>query len=138
LKISILYLVLILLLVSCNNDDGSLFKKLSPGKTGIHFTNQLDYTDSVSVLEFEYMFNGGGAALIDINNDGLQDIIFTGNMVSNRLYLNKGNLEFEDITEKAGVASQGWSNGISVVDINQDGFQDFYICKAGITELRLS
>ena len=131
MKILNLYVVLILLLVSCNNDDGSLFKKLSPGKTGIHFTNQLNYTDSVSVLEFEYMFNGGGAALIDINNDGLQDIIFTGNMVSNRLYLNKGNLEFEDITEKAGVASQGWSNGISVVDINQDGFQDFYICKAG-------
>lgn len=121
----------IILLLSCNNDEGRLFIKLSPDKTGIHFTNQLNYTDSLSVLEFEYMFNGGGVALIDINNDGLQDIIFTGNMVSCRLFLNKGNLHFEDITDKAGIKTEGWSNGVSVVDINQDGFQDFYICKAG-------
>jgi enediyne biosynthesis protein E4 len=129
---SLLYPVFLLLLLSCNNhDNNKLFKKLSPANTNIRFTNQLDYNDSVSVLEFEYMFNGGGVALIDINNDSLQDIIFTGNMVSNRIYLNKGNMEFEDITEKAGVASDGWSNGVAVVDINQDGFQDFYVCKAG-------
>lgn len=124
--------VIILLFISCKNkDSNTLFRKLSSSKTDIRFANDLNYKDSVSVLEFEYMFNGGGVALIDINNDGLQDIIFTGNMVSNRLYLNKGNLEFEDITEKAGVKSEGWSNGVAVVDINQDGYQDFYICKAG-------
>jgi hypothetical protein len=124
--------LLILLLFSCSKqDDNKLFKKLSPSHTNIKFANQLVFSDSVSVLEFEYMFNGGGVALIDINNDSLQDIIFTGNMVSNRLYLNKGNMEFEDITEKAGVASEGWSNGVAVVDINQDGYEDFYVCKAG-------
>lgn len=77
------------------------------------------------------MFNGSGVAIIDINNDGLQDLMFGGNMVSSRLYLNKGNLEFEDITEKAGVATTGWIYGVSVVDINQDGFMDMYLCKAG-------
>jgi enediyne biosynthesis protein E4 len=129
---TILITVILLPFLSCNTrDDNTLFKKLSPSKTNIEFANQLNYHDSVSVLEFEYMFNGGGVALIDINNDGLQDIIFTGNMVSNRLYLNKGNMEFEDITEKAGVKSEGWSNGVAVVDINQDGYQDFYVCKAG-------
>ncbi len=128
---NIIFLAFLILLLSCNNDAGRLFKKLSSRKTGIDFANQLNYTDSLSVLEFVYMFNGGGVALIDINNDSLQDILFTGNMVSSRLYLNKGNLHFEDITEKAGVKTEGWSNGVSVVDINQDGFQDFYICKAG-------
>ena len=129
----ILVPIFILLLLSCNDNksDNKLFKKLSSSKTNIDFVNQLDHSDSVSVLEFEYMFNGGGVALIDVNNDSLQDIIFTGNMVSNRLYLNKGNMEFEDITKKAGVESEGWSNGVAVVDINQDGYQDFYVCKAG-------
>lgn len=127
----LLFFAVILLTLSCGDSDNRLFKQLSPGKSGIDFVNQLAYTDSISVLEFEYMFNGGGVALIDINNDQLQDIIFTGNMVSSRLYLNKGNLEFEDITKEAGVETQGWSNGVAVVDINQDGFLDFYICKAG-------
>jgi enediyne biosynthesis protein E4 len=129
---TLFYTLLVLLCFSCNNHhNDTLFRKLSPSQTNIRFTNQLNYGDSISVLEFEYMFNGGGVALIDINNDSLQDIIFTGNMVSNRLYLNKGNMEFEDITEKAGVASEGWSNGVAVVDINLDGYQDFYVCKAG-------
>jgi hypothetical protein len=131
LKKPLLFCAISVLLLSCNSDENRLFKKLSPDKTGISFINQLNYGDPVSVLEFEYMFNGGGVAIIDINNDSLQDIIFTGNMVSSRLYLNKGNLRFEDITEKAGVGTTGWSNGVAVVDINQDGFQDFYVCKAG-------
>ncbi|MBL7697379.1 MAG: VCBS repeat-containing protein [Chitinophagaceae bacterium] len=131
LKKPFLLPAVVICLLSCNSEPDTLFKRHSPDETGIHFTNQLDYNDPVTVLEFEYMFNGGGVALIDINNDSLQDIIFTGNMVSSRLYLNKGNLQFEDITEKAGVTTQGWSNGVAVVDINQDGFQDFYVCKAG-------
>ncbi|MEP7258062.1 MAG: VCBS repeat-containing protein [Flavitalea sp.] len=127
----ILFFVFLFFLNACRNDPDELFKRLSPGKTGIEFVNQLTYYDSLSVLEFEYMFNGAGVALIDINNDSLLDILFTGNMVSNRLYLNKGNLHFEDITEKAGIHSEGWCYGVAVVDINQDGYQDFYISKSG-------
>jgi enediyne biosynthesis protein E4 len=111
--------------------EAALFQELSPEQTGIQFKNQLIYNDSLTVLEFEYMFNGGGVALCDVNNDGLQDIFFTGNMTSCKLYLNKGNLKFEDITEKAGLHTEGWSYGASIVDINQDGFQDIYISKAG-------
>jgi enediyne biosynthesis protein E4 len=123
-------LFLFFFLASCNNNN-KVFKQLSPGTTGINFQNKLTYTDSLTVLDFEYMFNGAGAALCDINNDGLQDILFTGNMVPARLYLNKGNLKFEDITEKSGLKAEGWCYGIAVVDINQDGYPDFYICKSG-------
>jgi hypothetical protein len=125
------FLLFIVLLISCKHDDKKLFKKLTANETGINFNNKLFFSDSVSVLEFEYMFNGGGVALIDINNDSLQDILFTGNMVSSRLFLNKGNLHFEDITKSAGVETNGWCNGVAVVDINQDGYKDFYIAKAG-------
>ena len=124
-------LLLLVVLQSCKQDDKKLFKKLSADDTGINFNNKLFFSDSISVLEFEYMFNGGGVALIDINNDSLQDIFFTGNMVSSRLFLNKGNLQFEDITKSAGVETTGWCNGVAVVDINQDGYKDFYITKAG-------
>ena len=124
-------LLLLVVLHSCKQDDKKLFKKLSADDTGINFNNKLFFSDSISVLEFEYMFNGGGVALIDINNDSLQDIFFTGNMVSSRLFLNKGNLQFEDITKSAGVETTGWCNGVAVVDINQDGYKDFYITKAG-------
>lgn len=115
----------------CSAGNDTLFKQLSPSASGIHFTNQLQYSDSLSVLEFEYMFNGSGVALIDINNDSLQDIFFGGNMVSSKLYLNKGDLKFEDITAKAGVETSGWIYGIAIVDINNDGFKDIYVSKAG-------
>ena len=114
-----------------NSGSHKLFTKLDPRKSGIQFSNNLVYNDSLTVLEFEYMFNGAGVAFLDINNDSLQDVILSGNMVPCKLFLNKGNLEFEDITDKAGFKTTGWSYGISVVDINQDGFQDVYICKAG-------
>jgi enediyne biosynthesis protein E4 len=122
-------LFLFFFLASCNKKK--VFKQLSPGTTGIHFENKLTYTDSLTVMDFEYMFNGAGVALCDINNDGLQDILFTGNMVPAKLYLNKGNLKFEDITEKSGIKAEGWCYGIAVVDINQDGYPDFYISKSG-------
>ena len=129
-KITIVFFMSIAFL-ACREKQPRLFKELLPEQTGVHFKNQLTYSDTLTVLEFEYMFNGGGTALCDINNDGLQDVFFTGNMTSCKLYLNKGNLHFEDITESAGLATSGWAYGASVVDINQDGFQDIYVCKAG-------
>ena len=120
--------------VLCNCNAGNkqkLFKNLSKEETGIDFENKLNNNDSLSVLDFEYMFNGAGVALCDVNRDGLTDVLFTGNMVSCKLYLNKGNMKFEDITEKAGLKTEGWCYGASVVDINQDGYPDIYICKAG-------
>lgn len=107
------------------------FQRLSSEQTGITFENNLRYSDSLTVLDFEYMFNGAGVALLDVNKDGLTDVLFTGNNVSARLYLNKGKMQFEDITEKAGLKTSGWCYGASVVDINGDGYPDIYICKAG-------
>jgi len=128
-KISAVLLSLFFFLVACKNNK--VFKELSPNTTGVQFENKLTYSDSLTVLDFEYIFNGAGVAVCDINNDGLQDILFTGNMVSAKLYLNKGNLKFEDITEKAGLTTEGWCYGAAVVDINQDGYPDIYICKSG-------
>ncbi len=128
-----LYIFLIIAALSnCNSgNEQKLFINLSKQETGIDFENKLNYNDSLTVLDFEYMFNGAGVALLDVNKDGLTDVFFTGNMVSSRLYLNKGNMKFEDITEKAGLKTNGWCYGASVVDINQDGYPDIYICKAG-------
>ena len=131
LRIKIAGLVVILFSLSACKNHNTVFREVTPSESGVDFNNKLTYSDSLTVLDFEYMFNGAGVALCDINNDGLQDILFTGNMVPARLYLNKGNLKFEDITEKSGIKTEGWCYGIAVVDINQDGYQDFYICKSG-------
>ena len=104
---------------------------MDPESTSVTFSNNLVYTDTLTVLDFEYLYNGGGVGIGDINNDGLQDIYFSGNMTSGKLYLNKGDWKFEDITEQAGVATSVWVNGVSMVDINQDGFKDIYLCVAG-------
>jgi hypothetical protein len=100
--------------------------------TGIGFSNDLQENEDLNILTFEYFYNGAGVGIGDINNDGLKDIFFAANMTSNRLYLNKGNWQFEDITKEAGVQSSGkWATGVSLVDINQDGLLDIYICYAG-------
>lgn len=117
--------------MGCNNNGHQLFKPVSTSKSGVAFNNKLQLGGEVSVLEFEYMYNGGGVAVADFDQDGLQDLYFTGNMVSNKLYRNMGDWKFEDITEAAGAGSKGWSNGVAIVDINQDGFPDIYVCRGG-------
>ncbi|MDQ2753513.1 MAG: VCBS repeat-containing protein, partial [Bacteroidota bacterium] len=117
-----------LLLFSCKN-KATLFKKLSSSHTGITFNNVIKENDSINPIDLEFLYNGGGVAVGDFNNDGLPDLYFTASTRSNKLYLNKGNLQFEDVTNKAGVSGEGmWSNGASVIDINNDGYEDIYVC----------
>ena len=123
--------VMVLFLCTCKNGEDALFKKRSPGSTGIHFSNTITENDSVNILSYYYCYNGGGAGIGDFNNDGLQDVFFTGNMVSSKLYLNKGKLQFEDVTQAAGVSTSDWIMGVSVVDINNDGWLDIYLNVAG-------
>lgn len=114
-------------LLSCSGKD-TLFKTVDSKRSGIHFNNAIQETDTINVLDYENVYNGGGVGIGDFNNDGLQDIYFTGNLVSNKLYLNKGNFTFTDVTEKAAVDGNGrWCRGASVVDINNDGWQDIYV-----------
>ena len=120
-------ILLIIFCISCQNDP-TLFVRIPASSSGIHFANNITESDSFNILDMENLYNGGGVGIGDFNLDGLEDIYFTGNMVSNKLYLNKGNMEFEDITESAGVTGEGkWSRGISVVDINNDGWPDIYV-----------
>jgi hypothetical protein len=119
----------VLLLVACQREEKNLFRQLDPSETGIHFSNRILENDTFNILSFEYVYNGGGVGIGDFNNDGLQDVFFTGNMTGNKLYLNKGNFKFEDITETAGVAAKNrWNSGVAVVDINNDGWLDLYVC----------
>jgi hypothetical protein len=115
----------------CINKPGTVFTELNSAKTGIEFRNLLVEDESLNVAHYIYFYNGGGVAIGDINGDGLQDVFFSGNMVKNRLFLNKGNFEFEDITTTSGVAEkQGWCTGATIVDINGDGHPDIYICRS--------
>ena len=110
----------------------ALFESLPSSKTGVTFKNALKETPKSNVLTYEYFFNGGGTAVGDINNDGLDDIYFTANMASNKLYLNKGDFKFDDITKSAGVSSNdGWKTGVTMADVNGDGFLDIYVCYSG-------
>ena len=113
------------------NNPPRLFTQLDKDETGINFKNTLFDDESLNVLNYIYFYNGAGVAIGDINNDGLPDILFTGNMVHNRLFLNKGNFKFEDITKKSGVAElQGWCTGATMADVNGDGLTDIYICRS--------
>ncbi|WP_162944764.1 VCBS repeat-containing protein [Flavisolibacter nicotianae] len=109
-------------------NNSPLFKLLPASQTGIAFTNAITENDTLNILNQANIYNGGGVGIGDFNNDGLQDIYFAGNMVSNKLYINKGNLKFEDQTTAAGVGGEGrWCTGVSVVDINADGLLDIYV-----------
>ncbi len=122
--------LLLLVCYSCKKQKAgeTVFKLLSPLQTNINFVNKNTATDSVNILDYLYFYNGAGVASADFNNDGLADLYFVSNQESNKLYLNKGNLKFEDITVKAGVAGTGnWKTGVTIVDINNDGYKDIYV-----------
>ncbi|MEO5600747.1 MAG: VCBS repeat-containing protein [Cyclobacteriaceae bacterium] len=133
----ILKALVFIFLLSCSIDRTTksvLFTDVTK-ESGITFRNELKITERLNPYTYRNFFNGAGVAIGDINNDGLLDIYFAGNQIDNKLYLNKGNLVFKDITETAGVACQDvWSTGVTFVDINADGFLDIYVCKSGDPE----
>jgi len=110
-----------------------MFALLPPEQTGITFNNTLDEGLNMNLLMYEYFYNGGGVAVGDVNGDGLQDIYFSGNTVINKLYLNKGNMQFADITDQAGVTGRPgpWKTGVTMADVNGDGKLDMYVCYSG-------
>jgi hypothetical protein len=123
-----------LVLCSCKDstDEKRMFTKMNPEQTGIQFVNTNKEDEQGNILSYEYFYNGGGVAVGDINNDGLTDIYFSANQEENRLYLNKGNFKFQDITSTAGVgAKSGWRTGVTMADVNGDGWLDIYVCRSG-------
>lgn len=130
IKISIF---LFIILFSCSKrESNSLFELKKSSHTKVDFTNTLNYTEELNPYTYRNFYNGGGVGIGDFNNDSLPDIFFTGNLVSNKLYINKGDFVFDDVTDEAGLNSSGiWSTGVSVVDINHDGYLDIYVCKSG-------
>ena len=135
-------LCIFLLLLGCSEHEetekaGTLFRLVASNETNINFNNVITETETINYFTYPYLFMGGGVAVGDFNNDGLEDVFFTGNQVSNRLYLNLGDMRFEDITEKANVQGDDrWYTGVSIVDINSDGFLDIYLSAAGLSSNR--
>ncbi len=119
------------LIASGCQDHPDRFERIRPEVSGITFANSIRETDSIHYFNFPYIYTGAGVGIGDFDNDGLPDIFFSGNMVSCRLYRNLGDFRFEDITLQAGVETQGWSTGVSVADVNQDGWADIYVCVGG-------
>ena len=130
-----LFLVFAIVCFASCHKKKSLFQFISSEHSGIHFANTIVENDSINPIDLTNIYNGGGVGVGDFNNDGLQDLYFTGNQVSNRLYINKGNFKFEDVTDIADVNGEGkWCRGASVVDINNDGWQDIYVCASILSD----
>ncbi|PPK87741.1 VCBS repeat protein [Neolewinella xylanilytica] len=119
----------------CPGTTDTRFTLLPPERTNIDFRNDLEHTEAFNTYTYRNFYNGAGVGIGDLNNDGLVDLFFCGNMVDNRVYLNRGDFHFEDITERAGLGSPGvWSTGVSLADVNGDGWIDIYVCKSGRPE----
>lgn len=132
----IFYFAILFLGIGCAKKTAeksdTLFSLVSNEHTNVHFKNEVKENLYFNFLNYSYIYNGGGIAVGDINNDGLEDVYFSSNQGSNALYLNKGDFEFEDITKKAKVSDEnGWTTGVSMIDINNDGWLDMYVCKSG-------
>ena len=132
------YLGIALLLAACqpsefeNSTADRLFEQLPASETGVDFSNDLSSDPDMNIIEYLYYYNGGGVGIADINNDGLEDLFFAGNEVSDRLYLNKGDFKFEDITDTAGIIQDNtWSTGVTFADVNLDGYEDIYVSAVG-------
>ncbi|MFN8582807.1 MAG: VCBS repeat-containing protein [Gemmatimonadaceae bacterium] len=132
-SLRVLLIASVLSAVGCSGkaSSGKQFQLLSPSQTGVDFANTITANDTLDVQRDVYLYNGAGVAVGDVDNDGLPDLFFSGNMVSSRLYLNKGNMRFEDITTSAGVATTRWATGATMVDINDDGLLDIYVSVSG-------
>lgn len=136
-KIQIIrFITSLLLFASCDKNesvkDSQLFELLPSSKTNITFNNKIEDQEKFNILTYRNYYNGGGVAIGDINNDGLEDLFFNSNMGDNQLYLNKGELKFENISMKAGIIGKGyWSTGVTMADVNADGFLDIYVCNSG-------
>jgi len=125
-------LLLLLAMVSCNGwINKPLFERLDPSYTGVDFGVKVIENDSLNMLTFTNFYTGSGVGIGDINNDGFSDIYFGSCMESGRLYLNKGNMQFEDITTLAGIETNSWITGVTMIDINTDGFLDIYLNVSG-------
>ena len=136
------YFILLFIFYSCNytgpkkfNNKDALFQLMPSSQTGVTFDNKVEDTKIFNVFKYRNFYNGGGVAIGDVNNDGKPDIFFTSNQGSNKLYINKGNWKFEDVTEKTGLAGgHKWHTGVTMADVNGDGWLDIYICNSGGTD----
>src|SRR6188472_157141 len=125
---------ILLVIAGCGGKkEATLFTQMSAARSGIHFSNDLHDNDSSKSFINEFGYMGGGVGIGDFDNDGLKDIFFSANQVSSQLYINKGNNKFQDITKDAGVSTSVWATGVSIVDINNDGYDDIYVCVYGKT-----
>ena len=132
----ILFFISLFFFTNCSKENlenkDALFSKLDASQTGINFLNEVKNGADMNIFKYRNFYNGGGVAIGDINNDGLSDVYFTSNLGTNKLYLNKGNFKFKDISKNAGVeGNKSWSTGVVMVDLNGDGLLDIYVCNAG-------